>query len=851
VNDYHFSLSDGVTTLEFLASDVTGRERSLRYLHRVPLQRSSMRTGSGRVKWSDLEPPFFAIGQDDWSGGRGGVAIEEDPTEYYDANGIQAWIPERLVLGPKISTAWDSGTQYEADGIDPETSILAPFKYAQTFTISSAMTLRGVRVKFASDGFYGTLKATITGVISGSGVPDTSDVYGETEVIDFSSNGLNVNLPDTAWEFPGDEAPQFDFTEPCHLLPGQYAIIIEGTSGSGSDYFWWAGENNLVPNGSAWIYNAPSWNTMATFDRSFRLLPLEDPRSQTHFFTYKGLPYAVVSTVNGTAILQGGGQRGQCTAGVVNDYIADSSRDFSGLEGRWITIVDGTGKGQTAKIATGGNGYCIIDREWPIIPNATSVYVIEGEWDVVANFTGFVTDVLVVDEVVYLARGSDRNIRRYRWTNSSGHQTVDDGTNKADYLALFRDDDNDPAVWRALGHEVSNAAIQAWGTNLTFSTATRIGSNDVAITALTVYDDKLYIGKEDGIWALEQDVARQIPVDFAALRSPNNCKGMVPWNLYLIFPLLHGLERMYGSQVDDFGPNTGEGLPSGRQGTISAILPIPGALIVAIDGSEDGYSAVFMWNQMGWHEIARGTYSGDRITGLHYEVLPDAQIRLYWHEGTTIKYAWMSGRVFDRSRDTRADYTSSGEIITAWMGTDLHDVEKLWHEIAIFWERNGASIAVSYQLNDEEASWSAAGSTAPTAEPVVRFALDVTARRIRFKLTLTRAVDDENATPIIRAVNVEAVGRIPSRNAYNVYVPLEEGAVSLLGQRTAVDMSTVLAKLDEWAETPTALTLGLADSLPEFGDQTVFLEPLEVRIVEWVDGTRRHVLSLSMVQLGT
>lgn len=837
-NQYHFTLSDGVTTLGLLCCDPSGRETSLAYWRRSPMQRTSIKLGTGRTQYSDFELPFYTIAQDDWAGGRGGKNLLDDPTKYADGNGTMPWIPKRLTLGPEVHTdeTWAGPTF----GMTPEPATggvvgvngEGGYYIAQTFTPATTETCRGVRFYVSKD-LAGYADFLLVDLYSTSGGNPDAYIYGEEVVLSPVAYDKQVV---TVW---------FD-TPQVLTASTTYAIVmwLSDTGAGDADVTWYGhatsqytGQALKADYGEGWV-NHP---TVADFG-----LEIIIDWPEVRFFNYRGLLYAAATRGDRGGSLYRRGMLGLATSATRNT-LTDTSETFSSADNEKIVrITSGTGAGQWNTVSSATGNTLTMAAGWEIIPDATSVYALVGTWEIVTAITSPVTDVCVVDTTVYLAKGAGYTMSRYQWTNAGGDSMTADGSNQADYLVLFRDQDNDPCLWRALGYEVSNAALQAWGTNLTFNTALRVGSSDSRVTALTVYDDHLYIGKEDGLWALQEEIVRQVPVDFAALRSADNCKGMRTWNLYLIFPILYGLQRLYGTQVDDFGPNTGEGLPDGRQGPISALMPMPGMLVAAVDGGDES-SAVMVYNQLGWHELARSQATGYRITGLSYEALPDGQNRIYWNEGPYMRYAWMSGVVFDRSRDARADYAESGTLESGWLGTDLMDVVKLWDEVTVF---GTGTVTVEYKA-DGASTWSTAteDTTRRTTTKRVFSLGQVQTRRLKIRLTLTIGGDD--STPVIEAVTVDALGRVPPGYSYTTPVKVDTMAVTMHGQQVRVAVGTVLAQLATWASAPTPLTM--RHVLDECDNRYVMLEPSAESVETWTaDGSleQKRVVTMTLVDVG-
>ena len=94
----HASLSDGTTTIEFNFTDGQGKvnEQSFRA---QPYPRQALKTSQGESKYSDLEPPYLAIAQDDFTGGRGNEDFEADTSRYFDGNVADTSKESGVVIG--------------------------------------------------------------------------------------------------------------------------------------------------------------------------------------------------------------------------------------------------------------------------------------------------------------------------------------------------------------------------------------------------------------------------------------------------------------------------------------------------------------------------------------------------------------------------------------------------------------------------------------------------------------------------------------------------------------------------------------------------------------------------------
>ena len=88
---HHVALkdSDGYQ-IGIIAAAVRGGviEKDVKHLNRSPVDRTAMKTSSGDTEYSDWRPPYYALKQDDFSGGRGLDDFNKDKTKFLDSGGL-------------------------------------------------------------------------------------------------------------------------------------------------------------------------------------------------------------------------------------------------------------------------------------------------------------------------------------------------------------------------------------------------------------------------------------------------------------------------------------------------------------------------------------------------------------------------------------------------------------------------------------------------------------------------------------------------------------------------------------------------------------------------------------------
>jgi hypothetical protein len=507
----------------------------------------------------------------------------------------------------------------------------------------------------------------------------------------------------------------------------------------------------------------------------------------------------------------------------------------------WRVIVSNT--------TTGTNDTITVSPSWNIEHTTATRYVIDGmplsgSWTQITGhgLTKIVTDVLVVDTIVYICQGDGAYIRRGKIkTDESWETWAADGTNYAYKLEMIADKTGKRQIWKTGLTDVAVADVVGWGTNLTFGTAITCGNAKTRITNLIGYSDpqKPYVMKEDAWGSVYESVWAQIPLgEMAAVRDPANGQAAAQNDVYLYFSLRNGLERYYNGKLDDMGPNKDYGLPAGefRSGPITNILSYPTGLICAVDAGTDGYSSIMHYNKTGWHEWYRAAL-GWRIRRMYIQTIPGSYSlgvpdRLWWYESDGL-----SGRncVMPIAANPRQQmgyhYATGGQVISSYIYTSLAEIVKYWSAIKVFSENCLAghrTITVEYRT-DTATAWTTAGTitTSPSQE-ISLGSHNVTGRRLQYRLTLN--TDDADETPRVKRVLVEAVQRVPPKRVWTINFYLADEWANLQGTELTATAKAITDQLTIWADSrQTAAPLILHHNFDLWDDIYVFVEPASIQ----------------------
>jgi hypothetical protein len=818
---HHISLGDGVDTIGLIAVGPNLEPDPLT-ISRSPVDRNPLKTTTGNSTYSDFNYPYSVIAQDDWSGGRAADLFEKDKTRFYDSCRVLTDRSGRLTLAGRSSFARGLRAQ-DYRSLTLDTYGFSGSSYGVEVTVAATMTEQHLYLLVAKLSSSATATVNLYAGTSTAGTLVRTANLAAAAPVSNVLGWVSLNLTSST------------------LAAGTYFLAIENVSSGG----WRIGTLGGTTSPAQPLYRLASGLTSAP----------------ANFFEYKDQTYCTF----GNKVYMNG-DRGACdsNAGQLNKLI-DATKAW--VTNEWVGCIallaiapagvvdkkDVVWRRITANNATS----LTVDGDWPQTHTTSQAYVILGsdKWTELLSLTGEITSVAVNPSwntgIVYFAMGNNVNIRRYRGLVSGGAWTdenADDGTNAAVHLQAVYDATNGWEIWRSALVSVAKASFPAWGTNLSFGTAITLDSR---INGLQAYADglgaeTLWIFTEGGPWYIQSSKAVRLPLrEIYALREKNGQASTVQ-GVYLFFTQGNGLERYYDGNLDDIGPNLGEGLPDGRAGAITSLVSYPGRVFAAVSYETDSalagkgvayYSCVLAYNGSGWHEVYRSPVNRT-ISNIFFQAIPGSADRLWIALDNDIMYVPMPSETFDPLRDSRFRYAPDGEIITAWINAGFADAYKYFRSIKLYldktfstWFIDGAQSALvtaSYRL-DENLSWVDITETftdMPFDEAVIG-TRGVNGRRIQFRFRLQTT--DARKSPVIKASIIEAVTVTPTKHAYGLSCFLKANPLNLRGELEATDAETMIAQLDEWSGTAEPLQMRCIHPLYDSVD--VFLMPSTLRAV--------------------
>ena len=856
---HHFRLSDragkalGLTVCE---QDGTPRGLYDKDIYvKQPVETTANKQTSGASSYDIFDYPYSPIVQDDLSGGRGSLDFERDNTKYFDSYRCLSGRANKAYAGPLEQYA--SGLRSQNQSMPGSVDF-----------VKLTGTNRYIYKRFQASATY--TAARVWNLISNRGAP------GDLTVALYSDNAGAINSVLTSITVPYTRMADIlsewlNETLSQALTNGSYYwLVIYGAAGDDEKKHW----RVAVKETAGTTYTSSTFTTTPTaaaFDLYFRLTDADSDKTCIQF-EYKECQYFVISGASGAPKIYMAGDRGAADANTGQlTKLIDATKSWTTSEwvGFVVLITDGTGKLEPIpwRTVTANDGNTLtLDTAWTITHDTTTEYIILGTK--IKEITGHglsapVTSVLVsTTGVIYFAMGDSVTVRRLRAFNDAGtwkdfdHADcyADETVSTKAVFMVYKPQvqaivisNNSDASGNVSCTTSSNATIPTWGTALTWNAAVNVDSKYRRINGLEVYPDG---GGVEAVWVFKTDMPFILPTtgnpypvtinEMKTVRSQYNGRNPVRYGVYLLFPVLQGLERYYGGTFEDIGPNLGEGLPTNRRGQIVSIVGYPGKYFIAVDAGASGYSSVL--DSGGWHERYRAP-KGQRILAMAFQVIPGTGLdRLWLYQGNDLVYLPFPSDSTNELEDPNYEHTPEWAVEFSWKHAGIYEVQKLVKNIKLQTEglesdantgRPICWIELDYRL-DSETGWSTIEdvfSVSPTQESDFTNIYGIAGKRL--KLRMRGYTRDKSKTAVFLAIIISAVIRVDVKSFYGPFTCLVQDDEQVKGLREKDNMSAKekLQTLEDWGDASNNSML-LLESVAALCDEKMVMMNI---------GTRRQI----------
>lgn len=363
---------------------------------RAPLQRNAMQTSNTNNQYSDLEPPWLSIPQEDWTGGRGNLIFPKDTTRYFDGKRCQTSFNQVIYNGP---------LDYYSEGFRQNVYTNYPGNVHWKRMLSGQLTTVIANASSLEAG-------EIYILLRRRGTPVSPIKVGlsveEGEFADTPAEITTDDITDTVSEFYKVILNQTITAESAQDI----SLMISTEDGTMDDH-WEIGVND-------------------DSEPYYRIAPVQDGY-RSIFFMYEQLQFMIRQQPNGTPTLWINGDI-RLTTGATDTTISSSTETdptpwaVDQWKGARIGLVYGKGiEGQVSVWRTiEGNttDTITVDKPWDVIPGVGCTYIIVDTplWTQIETelLTTAVTDIEVVHGYVYICQGDYTPYIVMWWNSISG-----------------------------------------------------------------------------------------------------------------------------------------------------------------------------------------------------------------------------------------------------------------------------------------------------------------------------------------------------------------------------------------------------------------------------------------------
>jgi len=745
---HDISLANGTETIGLIYANVS------QLLQEIPI--------------SEPDRPF-SVTQKSWFGGKGRLRYQDDPNGYFDSQSL--WTMTDGKLFPVPQWRFVKGIR-NCDSSLPGSLTWQRLLGTQLY----------ISISWAASASYSADKAYLW--IRRVGNPGTltvklhSDTAGSPGTVLQTVTKAYTDVGDSADGNPPSQFVIFDWTGTESLTASTtYHLSVFGATTDNDGNHWEVGvgsgsSSKVSADGSTWA--------AAAFSMYYRVTDADTAR-QWFPFVLEAAQY--ITSKNDDASVASkifiNGDRFKATT-ATSTVLTDTSSGVSTgwTADRWIgarvRIMDGTGDGQDREI-TDNDTTTITTAAWTTTPDTTTRAVIYGtDWwtEVTGHGLGQVVNKPVSGgKITYFPQGEAVNLRRIAVDHTAAiqHKFSADGTNKADFMAVFQNQTGSQIVKaRQLTCGVAFAAVATSWTTLSFAAEKIVGSIDSRFTNLFVASD-LYAFKEDSLYRFESSIPKKVNVGLEDIIDPSNGLAVasapgavwIGWN--------HSIARMIGSDVSDqlnfrAGYN---GIPANRAGVVTSIIAVMGWVFFAIDGGTNNYSSILVWNGFGWQEIFRGWAAGVRIRNIFWQSSVNTRSRLYFDVGGDLAYMEFPLRATNPTLDTGLSFQHEAVYITGTYDANEPNLYKLFHSLSVVTENLGTfgKVYLDFQTNEEvgTGTWHNAGEMSNVTYK--EFVLDLGEKfSVRFRLRMQTST--ATSPVIVNSVSVDGWLSFPVKNQW-------------------------------------------------------------------------------------
>jgi len=388
-------------------------------------------------------------------------------------------------------------------------------------------------------------------------------------------------------------------------------------------------------------------------------------------------------------------------------------------------------------------------------------------------------------------------------------------------------------------YDPTESSILSWDSNLEML----VGQAGYPITGWAVYGD------DPHLWIMKENLPYEIINDekyefrqgqMGSMIDSRNGRAATAYDSFLFFGFHEGLERWhYNGDLKSVGINKlgPSGMAPTRKGYYADVKGYADLLLGAYDAGPFGWSSIIAYNGVGWTELFRAPFAGQRITSLYIQSIDGEPVDWLWFScGSDIMRIPLSPNPLGHTYDDWYHYPFRpyAEIESSWVSVKMKDVSKYASKFGIVnklfvgeygqptgtqtYEEYGVDFYARKVENVDYTLYSSNVNDSPVANIWIEESFEL----LQWKMVMYN--HDSRFPMLIDAVMLDNVVRLPSKEEVTIQFRLMDNELDLNDNPDPITNYNDKADLiREFANLPEPVDFEL--DAKYFADRKMFVQP--------------------------
>lgn len=298
-----------------------------------------------------------------------------------------------------------------------------------------------------------------------------------------------------------------------------------------------------------------------------------------------------------------------------------------------------------------------------------------------------------------------------------------------------------------------------------------VGAGGIPTIGAQVYGGKLYVFRRDGMWTIEDRLAKKV-IDYSDQISSTNFRSWAVHNGMLVFPVRDRVKQWNGVRLADITPpQTSDLFPYTTYGRFDNFVVVDSFLYCTARSSVASYvEDLLCFDGTGWHRLASLLTGGTgQVTAMGYDVINN---RMWYHVDLTSDATYYIS-MQDLSSYPYANFPTSGthSLISSRLDMGFRRVTKSMPSIMVEASNVTANryLTVYYQL-DGSGTWTSLGNVTANGVTTLSFASSGTVEFKYLQLRVDFVTDSTTQTPVLEGLTVRFIMRPDTAYGYNFVI---------------------------------------------------------------------------------